>query len=166
MAMYFCEIPTGDEFKASFDKARADGKSHLLMFRKTCNDVLAVRDDIYVIAVNDLSEIVPNLRSRNYENYFGVSTDLTAIYDVAQDLDYQNIFKNAAMPTSPANIYMPKQTAEELSNALKAYYAERNYGWALNAWNNQSWLKKLFIKPPVKPEILEQRAEPQLELTQ
>lgn len=162
MAMLFVEFMTKDEIKAAFDKARADGKSHLLFLEESSVDVLAIRDDNYVLPVNSIDEVVEVLRARNADRYYGISTQLKAIYDVAQDFDVQQSFSKAAGATAPAFYFLPKQTAADLRAELESYYEERNHKWAVQSWEAQPWFKKMFSKPPEAPQSLQasQPSEP------
>lgn len=151
MAMYFTDGPTSEQIKAAFDRARADGKSYLLMLTETCSDVLAIREETYVRAVSGLDEVVDVLREKNPKIYYGMSISLDRIYDVHEDFDVQNSFSRAAGVIAPAYYFIPKETAEDLRASLQDFYEQRNYEWSVQSWNQQPWFKKIFSKPPERP---------------
>ena len=154
MAMLEIDYLNREDLQKAFDRARAEGKSHLLVLTANCDDVMVIRESQYTRSVDKPEDILDILREANKNSFFGTDVTLNRVYDVNQDFDLQLSFSDAAVPIAPASHFIPKKTADELRDEITKYYQERNYNWDMQAWDAQSWFKKLFIAKPEIPEFM------------
>jgi len=129
------EASTQDLIRESFDRARAQNKTHLLVLAKNAG---VITFDMFVLhhTVTNENEILPLLREANKLARYGITADLVTVFDLARDFEEQ--------AARDGKVQISTVLSHETRTELAAYDKERDLARRQDAWDEQPVLKRWF----------------------